>query len=177
MAHLIIPSLSTEKDITWFTIAKDFGLLTYEWKQILFKTLNSYGFSHKMSKYTREINHILSVRIASTLDTMVCDNYPMTMCEITVDNISVPLTQLFYNFPNPDILDTNLSAYRKNKYPHTYSDDDREYIQNSIAHLNVFLIKINEIDLIKNDYYNNLTIKCKEIKKYLDKYEILFQNV
>jgi len=130
-----------------------------------------------MTNYTRNISKILSEGIASTLDTMVCANYPMTVCEITVDNISVSLTNLFYNFPNPDILDTNLSAYRKNKYPHTYSQDDTEYIRNCIAHLNVFLIKITKINLIKNNYYNDLEIKSTRIKKYLDKYEILFQNI
>jgi hypothetical protein len=177
MAQVLIHS-SSEKDTTWFTIAKDFGQLTYEWNNIFYKTLNSYGFSHTMSSCTRYIYNILSVNIASILDTMVCSNYPMTVNEITVDNISVSLTDLFYNFPNPDISTINLIAYKYKKRSCTYSDDDRDYIKMSIAHLRCFLIKMTEIDIItQNENYNIIKQKCTKMKRYLDRYEVLFGNV
>ena len=164
-----------ENDKIWFDLGKMFGLIRYKNTKVNFMAIKGYGKSHKMTNAACSIS---LTSIASVLDDMVCNDYPRNIHVIKVNDVEVGLTSVFYNFPNPDIDDTNEYAHRQSKYNKAFYEDDKQFIEEYIAHFRIFLRDVQTVELVKKNkkYYDRLTKSISKLIKQLDKFESMFKE-
>jgi hypothetical protein len=163
-----------ENDKIWFNLGKTYGILKDKCIRSQFTLVRSYGKSHKLTNYAWNLG---LDSISSTLDNMVCGSYPPYIYQIIVDDIEVPLTRVFYDFPNPDLLRKNEYAYRQKKYQKALFKEDKEFIEEFVAHLHYFFIELDKIDIvIMNKHYKLLKKQITSFLKKLNSFESLLKE-
>ena len=162
-----------EHDKIWYDLGKKLSIIDHNCTRSSLITMQNYGTSHKMSS---KICNIRLISIKSTLDDMVCGSYPLDIHTITAYSVEVPLTRIFYHFPNPD-LTTNYYAQRQHTYKKSYTKEEKEFIEEFLILIRYFLLEIVEIDIIKqNKHYNRLEKNINKIMKAIDSFNKLFRQ-
>jgi hypothetical protein len=163
-----------ENDKIWFNLGKTYGILKDKCIRSQFTLLRSYGMSHKLTKCACNLG---LDSISSTLDDMVCGSYPPYIYQIIVDDIEVPLTHVFYDFPNPDLSRKNEYAHRQKKYQKALVKEDKEFIEEFVAHVRYFFIELDTINIITtNKHYKLLKKQIVSFLKKLDSFESLLKE-
>jgi hypothetical protein len=163
-----------EHDKIWYDLGKKLSVIDRNCTRSYFITMQNYGTSHKMSS---KICNIRLISIKSTLDDMVCGSYPLDIHTITAYSVEVPLTHVFYNFPNPDLTTENQYAQRQHTYKKSYNKEEKEFIEEFLILIRYFLLEIVEIDIIKkNRHYNRLERNINKIMKAIDSFNKLFRQ-
>ena len=137
-----------ECDKIWYDLGKKLSVIDHNCKRSCFITMQNYGTSHKMSS---KICNISLLSIKSTLDDMVCGSYPLDIHTITADSVEVPLTHVFYHFPNPDLTTTHQYAQRQHTYKKSYTKEEKEFIEEFLILIRYFLLEIVEIALYSSN--------------------------
>jgi hypothetical protein len=163
-----------EHDKIWYDLGKKLSIIDRNCTRSYFITMQNYGMSHKM---TSKICNIRLISIKSTLDDMVCGNYPLDIHTITAYSVEVPLTHVFYAFPNLDLITENQYAQRQHTYKKSYNKEEKEFIEEFLILIRYFLLEIVEIDIIKqNKHYKRLEMNINKIMKALDSFNKLFRQ-
>lgn len=163
-----------ENDKIWYDLGKKFSEIDDKCTRSFFITTRNYGKSHKMSN---RIWNISFTSLKSILDDMVCGSYPPNIHKITVDSIDVPLTQVFYAFPNPDITRENQYAHRQHTYKKSYTKEEKKFIEDFLIKIRCFIIEIDTIEIIRqNKYYTKLKKCNSKLVKILDSFDELFRQ-